>query len=87
MTVNFILETFAAFDCIIQFQCPLLKLFFYNSSNTSIFWFAVPPDPPVILDSNGRRVGSLIGPYDEGETLSITCMSSKGNWNRVLFQS
>ena len=42
-------------------------------------FFAVPPDPPVILDPNGRRVGSLIGPYDEGESLSITCMSSKGN--------
>jgi len=37
----------------------------------------VPPDPPHILDPNGRRMGSLIGPYDEGEPLSITCISSK----------
>ena len=41
--------------------------------------FTVPPDPPHIVDPNGRRLGSLIGPYDEGESLSITCMSSKGN--------
>ena len=44
------------------------------------FLFSVPPDPPHILDPNGRRMGSLIGPYDEGEPLSITCISAaQGN--------
>ena len=47
---------------------------------------AVPPDPPHILDPNGRRLGSLIGPYDEGESLIITCMSSQGNqkWESII---
>ena len=58
-----------------------IKRFLSHTKRTHyfIFCFAVPPDPPFIVDSSGRRVGSLIGPYDEGESLSINCMSSNGN--------
>ena len=59
-----------------------------NAHSFPLDLVTVPPDPPHILDPNGRRMGSLIGPYDEGESLSITCMSSQGkNSTRALLAS
>jgi hypothetical protein len=73
-------------QCAQKGETVLYQLCLYNlglrEQNTLLdfFYFLVPPKPPYILDPNGRRVGSLIGPYDEGEPLAITCMSSSGNF-------
>ncbi|XP_023221563.1 hemicentin-2-like [Centruroides sculpturatus] len=38
----------------------------------------VPPSKPVIKDSSGKQVKGLIGPYNEGESLVLTCEAEGG---------
>ena len=38
----------------------------------------VPPDPPRVFDPVGNEVTKLLGPYDEGESVSFTCSSDTG---------
>ncbi|XP_076373797.1 neural cell adhesion molecule 2-like isoform X2 [Tachypleus tridentatus] len=38
----------------------------------------VPPGEPVILDEQGQELTGLVGPYNEGEPLSVTCQASGG---------
>ncbi len=40
--------------------------------------FSVPPQKPIIHDSNGHRVTSNLGPLREGEALEATCTTSGG---------
>lgn len=39
-------------------------------------FLAVPPAPPEVRDSGGFLLGDTVGPYDEGESMSITCLSA-----------
>ena len=40
--------------------------------------FAVPPSKPTIFDETGREVKDLVGPYLEGETIVLKCITSGG---------
>jgi hypothetical protein len=42
----------------------------------SIF-FLVPPKRPLILNEKGHKVESMVGPFNEGASLRITCISDK----------
>ena len=42
------------------------------------FLFAVPPSQPTIFDETGREVKDLVGPYLEGETIVLKCITSGG---------
>ena len=42
------------------------------------FSFAVPPSKPTIFDETGREVKDLVGPYLEGETIVLKCITSGG---------
>ncbi len=42
---------------------------------------AVPPSPPEIRDSAGFLLEETVGPYNEGESLTITCSTSTGECN------
>ena len=46
-----------------------------------LFSFSVPPSSPSILNDKGTKVGSIIGPFDEGSSLRITCLSAKDGEN------
>ncbi|KAH9369244.1 hypothetical protein HPB48_003088 [Haemaphysalis longicornis] len=35
--------------------------------------FAVPPGDPVILDEDGKQLQGLVGPFNEGDPLQLTC--------------
>jgi len=52
-----------------------LTFFIVDSpTNACLFvCFAVPPEKPQITDVNGEPQASLIGPYTEGERLSLVC--------------
>jgi hypothetical protein len=39
----------------------------------------VPPHTPEVYDQEGRLVKSVVGPYDEGEDLYLSCQSTEGN--------
>ena len=43
-----------------------------------MFCIAVPPSKPVIFDESGREVKDLVGPYLEGETIVLKCITSGG---------
>ena len=40
--------------------------------------FAVPPDEPIIYDSEGMRLLDVSSPVPEGESLTLTCETSGG---------
>ena len=42
------------------------------------FQFSVPPSIPTIYDETGRQVKDLVGPYLEGETIVLKCITSGG---------
>ena len=46
--------------------------------NVFPFSFAVPPSKPTIFDETGREVKDLVGPYLEGETIVLKCITSGG---------
>ncbi|XP_043241732.1 hemicentin-2-like isoform X2 [Amphibalanus amphitrite] len=39
----------------------------------------VPPEPPVLYDSSGRQIRERAGPFREGQTVTITCVTSGGS--------
>jgi len=39
--------------------------------------FSVPPKRPLILNEKGHKVESMVGPFNEGASLRITCISDK----------
>ncbi|XP_037072922.1 nephrin-like isoform X2 [Pollicipes pollicipes] len=39
----------------------------------------VPPDPPVLYDGQGRLVRQVAGPFREGQTATITCVTGGGS--------
>ena len=43
------------------------------------FFILVPSESPVILDVNGYEVGATVGPYNEGDTLQLSCTVKGGN--------
>ena len=45
-------------------------------SNVAFLSPLVPPAPPEVRDSGGFLLGDTVGPYDEGEAMSITCLSA-----------
>ena len=45
-----------------------------------MFCIAVPPSKPVIFDESGREVKDLVGPYLEGETIVLKCITSGGTY-------
>ncbi|XP_076325085.1 protein turtle-like isoform X2 [Tachypleus tridentatus] len=38
----------------------------------------VPPGEPIILDEQGQKLEGLVGPYNEGDSLTIICQASGG---------
>ena len=40
----------------------------------------VPPEEPRIIDRNGDEIYSVIGPYEEGDNLYVTCEVSGGKF-------
>ena len=50
-----------------------------NIKNTLRWNFSVPPGDPIMLDKMGRQIDlALIGPFDEGSSLTLTCKSNGG---------
>ena len=47
-------------------------------------FFAVPPDEPVIYDSDGMRLLDVTSPVAEGESLTLTCETSGGEYIPVF---
>ena len=41
-------------------------------------FFSVPPTIPTIYDETGREIKDLVGPYLEGETIVLKCITSGG---------
>ncbi|RWS19747.1 lachesin-like protein, partial [Leptotrombidium deliense] len=39
----------------------------------------LPPEKPVIMNSNGKTLSTLIGPYNEGDRLVLICEVNSGN--------
>ena len=58
--------------------CSLQPLLGANPVGSALIMslFAVPPAPPEVRDSGGFLLGDTVGPYDEGESMSITCLSA-----------
>ena len=52
--------------------------YFICELNVFSFSFAVPPSKPTIFDETGREVKDLVGPYLEGETIVLKCITSGG---------
>jgi len=49
------------------------------------FIFAVPPKKVVVMDERGLELNSLrIGPYPEGSSMRLTCVSTGGNNNEAM---
>lgn len=45
----------------------------------NLYFFPVPPTKLTILDNDGAAVGDhTVGPYREGSSVNITCMTSGG---------
>lgn len=44
----------------------------------------MPPEPPTILDKWGRHLNTTIGPYDEGDDISLTCRTVGGHPQPVV---
>ena len=58
------------------FESFLLKNFSYFNYfifNFLFLSFLVPPEKPQIIDTNGESLPSLIGPYTEGDHLTLIC--------------
>ena len=43
-----------------------------------MFRLSVPPEKPVIMDTNGEPQPSLIGPFNEGDRLVLVCEAEGG---------
>ena len=52
-------------------------------------FFSVPPTIPTIYDETGREIKDLVGPYLEGETIVLKCITSggkkRGHFFRLFF--
>lgn len=44
-----------------------------------LFFVSVPPEKPQIIDANGEPLMSLIGPYTEGDRLTLVCEVEGGD--------
>ena len=54
-----------------------------SSFLTDFHWLvSVPPKRPIVLNDKGVRLDSTIGPFNEGESVRITCMSDKEGESR-----
>ena len=40
--------------------------------------FPVPPSVPVVTLEGGQQVWTMVGPYDEGDRLALTCSVQGG---------
>ena len=52
--------------------------FMFSFEYIFFLYFAVPPSKPTIFDETGREVKDLVGPYLEGETIVLKCITSGG---------
>ena len=44
-----------------------------------IFLIKVPPQKPIIMDQTGKRVvGEVLGPLDQGQTITLDCLVNGG---------
>ena len=51
----------------------------YTQRNTDMLSIKVPPQKPVIMDQTGQRVvGSVVGPLNQGETITLDCLVTGG---------
>lgn len=51
-------------------------------------FFSVPPEYPAIFDRYGRQLNGSLGPYKEGDNISLTCRVAGGmDWFEGLFIS
>jgi len=42
--------------------------------------FSVPPQQPTIFDGTGRELSGIAGPYNEGSSMTLTCIASGGKF-------
>ena len=47
-----------------------------------MFFITVPPEKLLILDERGTHIPHyILGPYNEGASVNITCVSTGGKYN------
>lgn len=64
-------------------DCQLLVRGARPDTNTNfeleIFLIKVPPQKPIIMDQTGKRVvGEVLGPLDQGQTITLDCLVNGG---------
>ncbi|KAL3221447.1 hypothetical protein MRX96_029437 [Rhipicephalus microplus] len=59
-------------------MCMRLCRGFADNERALSFLDAVPPGDPVILDEDGKQLQGLVGPYNEGDPLTLTCQVEVG---------
>ena len=60
------------------FLCRSPVVAVIKATNTFLSVISVPPNPPVILLDNEQQVWTMVGPYDEGNRLELTCRVTGG---------
>ena len=55
----------------------------YVICNIMCIFFTVPPEQPAILDKWGRAMNGTSSPYEEGDTLSLTCRVTGGTFDNL----
>lgn len=54
-------------------------------SDCSLYFFAVPPGQPTILNEKNQEVMQAAGPYEEGADLKLTCHVRGGKCRCIIF--
>ena len=53
-----------------------------------IFSIKVPPQTPVIMDQTGKRiVGEVVGPLNQGQTLTLDCLVTGGKALQLAWEN
>lgn len=63
---------------------PNIPSLFFRSTKMNKFIFTVPPEQPVIYDTNGIVTMKHVGPYNEGSDLILTCEVSGGKCQQSI---
>ncbi|XP_076310293.1 protein turtle-like [Tachypleus tridentatus] len=60
------------YKCRVDFRVARTR---YSEAELSVI---IPPDKPVVTDVNGQVLESLVGPYNEGQNLTLLCKTRGG---------
>ncbi|CAG9863888.1 unnamed protein product [Phyllotreta striolata] len=66
------------YRCRVDFRNAQTRSFRYNLT------VIVPPEPPTVLDKWGRHLNKTIGPYNEGDDITLTCRTVGGHPTPVV---